>query len=55
MGDRSDMTGFRMEVDVWEEFLRTIEGVIPVEGTRDRVIWVLSSSVKFSCNFQEID
>lgn len=36
-------------MDVWDDFMSNLEGVFPVEGTRDRVIWAPSSSGRFSC------
>lgn len=40
---------FHWEVDTWEEFISTIEGVILVEGLKNHVIWAPSNSGKFSC------
>lgn len=42
---------FDREVNIWDEFLRTINGVLLVEGTNDRVIWAPSSFNKSSCRF----
>lgn len=40
---------FDWEVDIWEEFFRMIERVIPVECVKDWVIWALSTCSKFLC------
>lgn len=40
---------FDWEVSIWDKFLRNIDGVLLAEGTKDRVIWALASSGKFSC------
>lgn len=42
---------FDGEVDIWEEFLRTIEGVVLVKGSKDKVIQAPSSSGRYSCKF----
>lgn len=35
-------------MEVWEEFMSNIEGVVLVEETKDRVIWAPSCFGKFS-------
>lgn len=40
---------FEWEVDIWKDFMSTVEGVIPMEGMRDRVVWATSSSERFTC------
>lgn len=40
---------FDWDVDIWEGSMSTIEGIMPVEGIRDSVIWTPSSSGRFSC------
>lgn len=42
---------FGWEVDVWDEFMRSNEGFVPVEETRDKIIWAPSSSRRFTCIF----
>lgn len=38
---------FNLEVNVWEELMRTIEGVMSVERTRDKVISALTLFGRF--------
>lgn len=39
---------FDLEVDIWEDILRAINGIIFAKTVRDRVIWDVSSSNRFS-------
>lgn len=39
---------FDWEIDIWDEFRDTIDRIILVEGTKDRVVWTLLPSEWFS-------
>lgn len=41
---------FDLEIEIWEDFLRSIERIVLVEGSKDRVIWVPSSSERLTCS-----